>query len=145
MGHGINRRSFLKVTAGVSGGALLSRMGMGDVARAAGVAQPRIIPIARKPGARTSPIAFVKTTDRAAGVNAALDLLGINPVQDKRVFLKANFNSADPTPGSTHADTLTALVQRLQAMGVSGITVGDRSGMGNTRQVMQQQGPVPDG
>jgi uncharacterized protein (DUF362 family) len=66
--------------------------------------------------------------------------LGINPVRGKNVFLKANFNSADPTPGSTHSDTLSTLVRRLQAMGVDRITIGDRSGMGNTRQVMEQKG-----
>ena len=84
-------------------------------------------------------VAFVKTQDRAAGVNNALDLLGFNTVQGKDLFLKPNFNSADPTPGSTHNDTLSALVQRLQAMGASRITVGDRSGMGDTRSAMEQK------
>jgi uncharacterized protein (DUF362 family) len=84
-------------------------------------------------------IAFVKTQDRAEGINKALDLLGASWVQGKNIFLKANFNSADPTPGSTHSDTLSTLVRRLQGMGVDQITIGDRSGMGNTRDVMQQK------
>jgi uncharacterized protein (DUF362 family) len=66
--------------------------------------------------------------------------LGINPIEGKHVFLKPNFNSADPTPGSTHPDVLSALIQKLTAMGALGITVGDRSGMGNTRTVMQKIG-----
>ena len=70
----------------------------------------------------------------------AIDLLGINPVAGKRLFLKPNFNSADPAPGSTHPDVLVALVMALKAMGAGGITVGDRSGMGDTRQVMEQLG-----
>jgi uncharacterized protein (DUF362 family) len=53
--------------------------------------------------------------------------------------LKPNFNSADAPPGSTHNDTLSVLVQRLQAANVGRITVGDRSGMGDTRKVMQQK------
>jgi len=85
-------------------------------------------------------VAFVKTRDRAAGVNRALDLLGVPSMKGKDLFLKPNFNSADVPPGSTHDDTLSALVQRFQAMGASRITVGDRSGMGDTRRVMAQKG-----
>jgi len=85
-------------------------------------------------------IAFVKTTNRAEGVRQAIDLLGVNPFAEKSVFLKPNFNSSDPTPGSTHLDVLTSLVMTLKEMGAQQITVGDRSGMGNTRQVMDQLG-----
>ena len=85
-------------------------------------------------------VAFVKTQDRAAGVNKALDLLEINSMQGQDLFLKPNFNSADVPPGSTHNDTLSALVRTLQAMGADRITVGDRSGMGDTRIAMRQKG-----
>ena len=85
-------------------------------------------------------IALVKTNDRAEGVRKAIDLLGLNPVANRDVFLKPNFNSADPTPGSTHLDILRALVLKLRQMGANKITVGDRSGMGETRQVMQSLG-----
>ena len=81
-------------------------------------------------------VAFVKTQDRQAGVNKALDLLEITSMQSQDLFLKPNFNSADVPPGSTHNDTLSALVRWLQAMGADRITVGDRSGMGDTRGVM---------
>ncbi len=123
----MNRRKFLKMTTGLGGTLMSSHLGMANRTSAA-------------PVVRRAQVAFVKTQDRAAGVNKALDLLGINPVQGKDVFLKANFNSGDPTPGSTHSDTLSTLVRRLQDMGVDRITIGDRSGMGNTRQVMQQKG-----
>jgi uncharacterized protein (DUF362 family) len=85
-------------------------------------------------------IALVKTNNRAEGVRKAIDLLGLNPVANRDVFLKTNFNSADPTPGSTHLDVLRALVLKLREMGASKITVGDRSGMGETRQVLQSLG-----
>ncbi|MBN1147446.1 MAG: DUF362 domain-containing protein [Anaerolineales bacterium] len=85
-------------------------------------------------------LALVKTDRRAEGIRRAIAMLGFNPVAGKRVFLKPNFNSADPFPGSTHPDTLRALVLALQEMGASGITVGDRSGMGVTRTVMTQLG-----
>jgi uncharacterized protein (DUF362 family) len=85
-------------------------------------------------------VAFVKTRDRVAGVNRALDLLDLGPLHGKHLFLKANFNSADPPPGSSHNHTLGALVRRLQALGADRITVGDRSGMGDTRNVMLRKG-----
>lgn len=88
----------------------------------------------------TTQVAFVKTQDRAAGVKKALDLLGFNGVKGKNLFLKPNFNSADPAPGSTHPDTLSTLIQSLQTLGAARITLGDRSGMGNTRAVMEQIG-----
>ena len=85
-------------------------------------------------------LAFVKTNNRAEGVRQAIALLGINPFAGKRVFLKPNFNSSDPTPGSTHPEVLAALVMALKQMGAKHITVGDRSGMGDTRQVMEKIG-----
>ncbi|NLF01974.1 MAG: DUF362 domain-containing protein [Anaerolineales bacterium] len=85
-------------------------------------------------------VAFVKTDDRATGVERALALLGFGGVQGKHLFLKPNFNSADPPPGSTHDDILRTLVQRLQNLGASRIVVGDRSGMGDTRRVMDRKG-----
>ena len=85
-------------------------------------------------------IAFVKTQNRLEGVARALALLGGASFQGKDVFLKPNYNSADPAPGSTHPDVLRAMVQALQAAGAESITVGDRSGMGNTRTVMERLG-----
>ncbi len=88
----------------------------------------------------TSQIAIVHASDRAEGVRQALELLGVNPVHGERVLLKPNFNSADPAPGSTDPATLRALVGGLFDLGAKSITVADRSGMGSTRQVMQQIG-----
>lgn len=85
-------------------------------------------------------VAIVKTEDRVAGLNRALDLLGAEFARGKEVFLKPNFNSADAPPGSTHDSVLRALVERLQNAGAGKVTVGDRSGMGNTRGVMNEKG-----
>ncbi|MBN1200655.1 MAG: DUF362 domain-containing protein [Anaerolineae bacterium] len=135
----LNRRQFIKGAAGAAGGALLAHIGIQDRSMAASEMETRPVPLRRRDisGAQ---VAFVKTDDRTDGVSRALDLLGINPVQGKQVFVKPNYNSADPTPGSTHNDTLSALIARLGEMDANTITVGDRSGMGNTRQVMQQKG-----
>ncbi|TET55165.1 MAG: DUF362 domain-containing protein [Dehalococcoidia bacterium] len=86
-------------------------------------------------------VALVRTRDRGAGVRQAIDLLESDPVHDKSVVLKPNFNSADPAPGSTHNDTLRSLVLALQQMGAKQVTLAERSGPGDsTRTVMEKKG-----
>ena len=84
-------------------------------------------------------VVLISTTDRAAGVRQAIDLLQPPGFSGKRVFLKPNYNTGDPAPASTDPVVLETLVQEIQAAGASQITVGDRSGMANTRSAMQQQ------
>ncbi len=98
------------------------------------------VPPSPPPVTRPARVAFVKTADRAEGVRRALALLGTNPVEGKSVLLKPNFNSADPAPGSTHNDVLRTLVETLWEWGARSITVADRSGMADTRWVMQAKG-----
>ena len=88
----------------------------------------------------TTKIALVRTKNRIEGVTRAINLLNVNPVNGKEVILKPNFNTADPCPGSTHNDTLYALVEKLQIMGAKHITLAERSGPANTRDCMQQKG-----
>jgi uncharacterized protein (DUF362 family) len=72
-------------------------------------------------------VAFVKTTERSRGVRASVAGLGANPVKGKDVLIKPNFNTADQCPGSTHNDTLVALVDELWKMGAKSISLGERS------------------
>ena len=83
---------------------------------------------------------ILKTTDRATGVPALLNKLGLGEYSGKQVALKANFNSADPFPASTHLDTLRAIVENLKGAGAGGITLAERSGMGDTEQVLEKMG-----
>jgi uncharacterized protein (DUF362 family) len=85
-------------------------------------------------------VALVKTENRADGIHQALNLLGFNGIRGDKVLLKPNLNSADISPGSTHPDTLEAIIRELYEFGAGAITVGDRSGMGNTREVMREIG-----
>ncbi len=85
-------------------------------------------------------VALVRTTDRANGVRKAIELLGISPASGRTVLVKPNFNSADPAPGSTANEVLHSLSESLLEMGASSITICDRSGMGNTRTVLEQKG-----
>jgi uncharacterized protein (DUF362 family) len=121
----MNRREFIRSATGLSGIFVAP-------SQAAGVV-PRKFPV---PAAR---VAFVKTMDRAAGMARAIDLLDLGEFGGKDLFVKPNFNSADPAPGSTHEDTLAALLRKLRDMGAGPLTIGDRSGMGDTREVMEKK------
>jgi uncharacterized protein (DUF362 family) len=83
---------------------------------------------------------ILKTSDRAAGVPKLLSRFNIADYSGKQVALKANFNSADPFPASTHLDTLRAIVETLKVARADGITLAERSGMGDTREVLEQMG-----
>jgi uncharacterized protein (DUF362 family) len=120
----VSRRDFLKVT-GVSGGALF--LGMDG-----GIAMPNT----------TSRVALVKTDNRKNGVKTSLKVLNINPVKGKNVLIKPNFNTADTPPGSTHNDTLVALVEEIWAMGAKSVSLGERS-YPPTREVMEKKGILP--
>jgi uncharacterized protein (DUF362 family) len=85
-------------------------------------------------------VTLVRTADRTAGIRQAIDLLEYNPLGGKQLFLKPNFNSADVYPGSTHIETLHEVIRVLRQMGSEAITIGDRSGMGDTRAVMRTKG-----
>lgn len=89
-----------------------------------------------------SKVAFVSTADRKAGVVSAIQTLGINPIKNKDVLIKPNFNTADHVPGSTHNDTLTALIETVWQMGAKTVRLGERS-YPLTREVMAQKGVIP--
>jgi len=89
-----------------------------------------------------SQVAFVRTSDRKQGVKAVLGGLGGNPVKGKDVLIKPNFNTADACPGSTHNDTLLAIVDELWGMGARAVSLGERS-YPPTAQVMEEKGIIP--
>jgi len=85
-------------------------------------------------------IALVKTEERKEGVHQVLKLLNFASVDKKKVLIKPNFNTADPTPGSTHNETLKQLIHELRERGAAEITVGERSGPPPTNQVLEDKG-----
>lgn len=89
-----------------------------------------------------SRVVMAKTGDRKSGVQASISGLKVNPVRGKDVLIKPNFNTADPAPGSTHNDTLMAVVDEIWEMGARSISVGDRS-YPPTMEVMTQKGLIP--
>jgi uncharacterized protein (DUF362 family) len=121
---GLNRRDFLKVS-GIAAGALFSGMDGGEVM-----------------SGTKSRVALVKTESRKYGIKALLKALKGNPVKGKEVLIKPNFNTADLFPGSTHNDTLIALVEELWEMGARSISLGERS-YPPTQEVMEEKGILP--
>ena len=89
-----------------------------------------------------SKVVLVNTEDRNNGVTSSIQGLGINPVKNKDVLIKPNFNTADHVPGSTHNDTLGALIETVWQMGAKTVRLGERS-YPVTRDVMKQKGVIP--
>ena len=83
---------------------------------------------------------LIKTSDRSVGIRSLLSQFDLNDYYGKAVALKANFNSADPFPASTHIETLETLVKGLKEARVGDLTLAERSGMGRTRDVLEQMG-----
>lgn len=67
-------------------------------------------------------------------------MAGLSDYSGKKVAVKANYNSADPFPASTHPETLEAIVNELKEANVGELTLAERSGMGNTRSVLEKTG-----
>jgi uncharacterized protein (DUF362 family) len=125
MKHRITRREFLTYSAAASSVLLMGR--------AEGKAMNNI---------QKSKVSLVHTTDRKNGVIQSIQALGVNPAKNRHVLIKPNFNTADPAPGSTHNDTLSALVTQLWDMGAKTISLGERS-FPPTLEVMEKKGVLP--
>ena len=118
----MKRREFLKRSAA---GAAISVFGRAAYSAAAD---------------QTTKVALVKTDDRAKGIEAALKLISFPSPKGRKVLIKPNFNTADPTPGSTHNDTLRQLAAEMTARGASRLSIGDSCGPGNSKDVMERKG-----
>jgi len=82
----------------------------------------------------------INTEDRTEGINKVLERFNLSEFSGNKVAIKANFNSADPFPASTHIQTLQTLVENLQEAGTSDIVLAERSGMGFTHRVLEKMG-----
>lgn len=141
-----NRRKLLQRLGLLGGAALLppalrplASSSAGAIAPAlppATLSQPQSLPLAA--GLNPHRVALVSTTDRVSGVQRAVELLQPPSFTGKRVFIKPNYNTGDPAPAATAPAVLETLVQLVQGAGASQVTVGDRSGMANTRSAMGQ-------
>ncbi|MDD1696366.1 MAG: DUF362 domain-containing protein [Methanoregula sp.] len=78
--------------------------------------------------------------DRIAGIQSVLGAFDLSMFSGTSVAVKANFNSADPFPASTHITTLDAVCSAILEQHPSRVTLVERSGMGNTRGVLEEIG-----
>jgi uncharacterized protein (DUF362 family) len=104
---------------------------------ATGLAAALPSPAPARPAAR---VFVVREQDRGRAVAGCLEAAGFEACRGRDVAVKANFNSADPFPASTHPATLAALLAGLQGRGAARLTLAERSGMGDTRQVLKTTG-----
>lgn len=78
--------------------------------------------------------------DRKDGVERVLAGFDLSGFSGMSVALKANYNSADPFPSSTHIDTLKAICSTILEQKPARLTLAERSGMGNTHAVLDEMG-----
>lgn len=86
-----------------------------------------------------SKVYIIKTGDRISGVRELLKYFDLDGLSGKRVAIKANYNSDDPFPASTHHDTLSAIIDALNGKKAH-VVLAERSGMGNTKKVLDDLG-----
>ncbi|MFX0162832.1 MAG: DUF362 domain-containing protein [Candidatus Hodarchaeota archaeon] len=86
-----------------------------------------------------SKVYIIKTNDRGGGIKELLKYFNLESLSGKKVALKANYNSADPFPASTHIDTLSTIVAALKEKDAS-VVMPERSGMGDTKNVLEDTG-----
>ncbi len=89
---------------------------------------------------RMGQVALIRTDERVSGVRRALNVLNAEAPAGGAVVVKPNYNSADATPGSTHEDVLRTLMEWLIEGSSGSIRLAERSGMGDTRAVLEQRG-----
>jgi uncharacterized protein (DUF362 family) len=81
-------------------------------------------------------------SDRTSSLRRILGEIDTTIFSGEEVALKANYNSADPPPASTHIDTLDILSAAILAEKPKKLTLAERSGMGNTQTVLKVSGVV---
>ena len=85
-----------------------------------------------------SKVFLVSASKRSEGINRLLEEFDLG--SGGSIALKANYNSDDPFPATTHIDTLRSLVEGLKTAGSFKITMAERSGMGVTGEVLKNRG-----
>jgi uncharacterized protein (DUF362 family) len=89
---------------------------------------------------KVSRVLIVSESDPADAIARLLGGFDLSGFRGASIAVKANFNSDDPFPASTDPRTLGALIARLQDAGVAGVTLAERSGMGDTAAVLKARG-----
>jgi len=83
---------------------------------------------------------LVKAQKRAEAIQSLLSQFDMTSFEGKKTVIKANYNSADFFPASTHLDTLSLIVKAIKNASATNITLAERSGMGTTHEVLEETG-----
>ena len=89
-----------------------------------------------------SEVYIIDASDRYHAVEALWHEIGPPSLEGKEVAVKANFNSDDPFPATTHPDTLEAIFGQVLDAGARRVWLGERSGMGETLAVLMNRGAI---
>ena len=87
-----------------------------------------------------SEVYVIDASDRRHAVAALWHEVAPPSFDGGTVAVKANFNSDDPFPATTHPDTLEAILGQILDAGARRVRIGERSGMGETRAVLENRG-----
>jgi uncharacterized protein (DUF362 family) len=79
---------------------------------------------------------LISGSNRAESIRELMKQFELSKFGSKDIAVKANYNSADPFPASTHLETLRTIIEGLQEIGVRDIALAERSGMGDTLKVL---------
>jgi uncharacterized protein (DUF362 family) len=82
-------------------------------------------------------VAIALDPDRRQATRKVAAEIGIPYNEDKVVLIKPNFNTSDLAPGSTHEDTLMAVLEAVKREAPKKLIVADRSGPVSTRSVFE--------
>jgi uncharacterized protein (DUF362 family) len=85
---------------------------------------------------------LISSGDRIGPVGELFRQFDLPRFRGSEVTVKANYNSADSPPGSTHLDTLRGALNAIAETGGGPVTIVERSGMGSTSKVLEQRGVV---
>ncbi len=87
-----------------------------------------------------SKVFLIDSSDRPRNIEKLFSEFDL--ATDGTAALKANYNSNDPFPATTHKETLRTVVELLKALGPRDIIMAERSGMGYTPSVLENRGIV---
>jgi len=90
--------------------------------------------------AEKADIFIADASNRSAGLETVLGHYDLSIFSGATVALKANFNSDDPFPASSHIDTLRGIAEAVLDQRPEHLTLAERSGMGDTRTVLENRG-----
>lgn len=140
--NGLNRRKVLRLASLAAGAVMLPTACQSTTRPSASTGLSTSTESVAQPASTSSSsrVVLVRSDDRVAGTRKAIDLLQPPGIQGQTVFLKPNYNTGDPAPAATDTALLEALIQELQNAGAGAMTIGDRSGMAETRQAMETKG-----